>query len=88
MPRFDYLTLGVNDMIRISDLDDRAAEGFRIKANRILGRTGARIDRFADLIATVEMLDDSLTAMRQTVADNNEMIWRLKGKVSDLEKSS
>jgi hypothetical protein len=86
-------------MIRINDLDKRAAESYRIKANRIL--SGASFPqsvataRFAELLATVEMLDDSLSTLRselrsmiQREADNNEMIWRLKGQVADLEKKS
>ena len=84
-------------MIRISDLDDRKVESYMIQANRMLERSPGTLgtSQMASLIATVEMLDDSLTTLRaelrgmaQQAADNNEMIWRLKRQVSDLEKES
>jgi len=77
-------------MIRMTDLSDQAAEQYRIKAARILGgqltNSASAVSRMAELIATVEDQNDSLTVLRQQAGDNNEMIWRLKGEVSRLKK--
>ena len=83
-------------MIHMADMTDREAEQYRIKANRILSMTSLVATlRMAELLATIDMLDDSLTTLRNELrdmkgvaADNNEMIWRLKGQVADLQKNS